>query len=110
MLLSAMDKQWGMLWKLMYRNCLYAWVLVCFQVLFRRSLQGGVVRYPLESVLAFLEQNNLDKYRDTFWESGMDGDLLLEADDNVLKELGVSSSVECSRIKTKYKNFVKRWQ
>ena len=81
--------------------------LVCRQVLFWRSLQGGMVQYPLQSVLAFLEQNKLDKYSAIFQESGMDGDLLLEADDTVLKELGVSSALDRNRIKTKYKAFVK---
>ena len=37
---------------------------------------------------------------------GIDGDLLLKADDSVLKELGVSSLVERNRIQTKYKTFV----
>ena len=82
--------------------------LACHQVLFRRSLQGGEAQYPLPTVLAFLEQNKLDKYREIFQESGMDGDLLLEADDDtVLKELGVSSAVDRRKIKTKYKTFVK---
>ena len=61
------------------------------------------MQYPLQSVLTFLEQNKLDKYRDIFQESGMDGDLLLEADDSVLKELGVSSALDRTRIKAKYK-------
>ena len=76
-------------------------------MLFQRSLQGGKAQYPLESVLNFLEQNKLAKYHDIFQESGMDGDLLLEANDNVLKELGVKSTVDRNRMKTKYKKFVK---
>ena len=80
--------------------------LVCHQVLFRRSLQGGEAQYPLQSVLAFLEQNKLGKYCKIFQESGMDGDLLLEADDSVLEELGVKSALDRTRIKTKYKKFV----
>ena len=64
----------------------------------------------MQSVLTFLEQNKLDKYHDIFQESGMDGDLLLEADDSVLKELGVSSAVDRKKIKTKYKTFVKSQQ
>ena len=81
--------------------------LVCHKVLFQRSLQGGGAQYPLESVLNFLEQNKLDKYHDIFQKTGMDGDLLLEADDNVLKELGVKSALDRNRIKTTYKTFVK---
>ena len=84
--------------------------LVCHQVLFRRSLQGDVAQYPLQSVLAFLEQNKLGKYCDIFQESGIDGDLLLEADDTMLKELGVNSALDRKKIKTKYKTFVKGQQ
>ena len=65
-----------------------------------------MVQYPLQSVLAFLEKNKLDKYSAIFQESGMDGDLLLEADDTVLKEIGVRSALDRTRIKTKYKKFV----
>jgi len=76
-------------------------------VLFQCSLQGGEAQYSLETVLNFLGQNKLDKYHAVFQESGMDGDLLLEADDNVLKELGVKSALDRTRIRTKYKTFVK---
>ena len=81
--------------------------LVCHQVLFRRSLQSGKVQYSLQSVLDFLEQNKLDKYSAIFQESSMDGDLLLEADDSVLKKIGVSSALDRNRINTKFKAFVK---
>lgn len=64
------------------------------------------MRYPLQTVLDFLKQEGLEKYCDTFQKCGMDGDLLLEANYSVLKELGVRSSVECIKIKTKYKNFI----
>lgn len=76
------------------------------QVLFRRRLQGGEVQYPLPTVLTFLEQNKLGKYRDIFEKSGMDGDLLLEADESVLEELGVKSALHRTKITTKYKKFV----
>ena len=77
-----------------------------FQVLFQRRLQGGVVQYPLQTVLNFLEQYKLGKYCLIFQQSSMDGDLLLEADDSVLKELGVRSSIDRIKIKRKYKIFV----
>jgi len=69
------------------------------QVLFQRSLQGGKAQYPLQTVLDFLEQNKLDKYCAIFQESGMDGDLLLEADDSMLEALGVTSMAERLKIK-----------
>ena len=65
------------------------------------------MHYPLETVLTFLEQNNLSKYCAVFQEWGMDGDLLLEVDDGILKEMGISSAVDRKKIKTKYKTFVK---
>ena len=67
-----------------------------------------MAQYSLQTVLDFLEQNKLDKYCDIFQESGMDGDLLLEADDRVLKELGVKSAIDRKKIKTQYKGFVYR--
>ena len=65
-----------------------------------------MAQYSLQTVLDFLKQNKLDKYSAIFQESGMDGDLLLEADNNVLKELGVSA-LDCRRIKTRFMTFVK---
>ena len=62
------------------------------------------MQYPLQTVLNFLEQYKLGKYCLIF--PGMDGDLLLEADDSVLKELGVRSSIDRIKIKRKYKIFV----
>ena len=79
-------------------TCLLS-TLAHHQVLFQRSLQGGEAQYPLVSVLNFLEQNKLSKYLAIFRESGMDGDLLLEADDSVLEELGVTSAIERLKIK-----------
>ena len=55
--------------------------------------------YPCQTVLTFLEQNRLSGYCASFQKSGMDGDLLLEADDSVLKELGVTSAIERLKIK-----------
>ena len=75
-------------------------------MLFRRSLQGATAQYSMQTVLTFLEQNKLDKYIDTFQQWVIDGDLLLEADDSVLKELGVSSALDRNRIKAKYKTFI----
>ena len=65
-----------------------------------------MAQHSLQTVLDFLEQNRLDKYSPIFQESGIDGDLLLEADDRVLKELGVMSALDRKKIKTKYKTFI----
>ena len=58
-----------------------------------------MAQYSLQTVLDFLKQNKLDKYCDIFQKSGMDGELLLEADVSVLKELGVTSAIERLKIK-----------
>lgn len=75
-------------------------------MLFQRSLQGATAQYSIQTVLTFLEQNKLNKYIDTFQQWAIDGDLLLEADDSVLKELGVSSALDRKKIKAKYKTFI----
>lgn len=82
--------------------------LVYFQILFQRRLQGDVVRYSLQTVLDFLKEYKLDKYCPIFQKWGMDGDLLLKADDNVLKEMGVMSPLHRTRIIAKYKIFIKK--
>ena len=100
--LGLLEKQCKWMDETVQQTCSYTF----FQVLFQRSLQGGVVHYPLQTVLDFLKEVKLDKYCTIFEQWGIDGDLLLKADDSVLKELGVSSSVERNRIRTKYKTFV----
>lgn len=75
-------------------------------MLFQRSLQGATAQYSIQTVLTFLEQNKLNKYIDTFQQWAIDGDLLLEADDSVLEELGVSSALDRKKIKAKYKTFI----
>ena len=61
----------------------------------------------MQTVLTFLEQNNLSKYCANFQKWDMDGDLLLEVDDSTLKEIGVATALDRRRIKTKYKTFIK---
>ena len=64
------------------------------------------MQFPIQTVLTFLEQNKLNKYRESFQQWAIDGDLLLEADDSVLKELGVSSTLDRNRIKANYKKLI----
>ena len=63
-------------------------------------------QYPIQTVLTFLKQNKLNKYHDTFQQWAIDGDLLLEADDSVLKELGLSSASDHNRIMANSKTFI----
>ena len=59
----------------------------------------------MAQVLDFLEQNQLVTYSATFQQHSIDGELLLAADDNLLKELGVKSPVHRLKIKTRFKTF-----
>ncbi len=60
---------------------------------------------PVAVVLEFLEQQRLGQYTEAFRRHGIDGDLLLEASDAVLNELGVVSALHKVKLKTKFKNF-----
>ena len=63
-------------------------------------------RYPVSKVVEFLEGHKMGQYVAAFQQHGVDGDLLLEANDNVLKELGVASAVDRVKIRTRFKTFV----
>ncbi len=62
--------------------------------------------YPVSVVLEFLELHNLGQHLEAFRRHGIDGDLLLEANDAVLTELGVVSSMHRIKLRTKFKHFV----
>ena len=62
-------------------------------------------RFPVPEVLGFLQQNKLEKYCAAFQQHSIDGELLLAADDSVLKELGVKSAVDRVKIRTRFKTF-----
>ena len=58
----------------------------------------------------FLQEIGLSHHVAAFIEQDISGDVLLEPDQEMLKELGVSSAVVRKKIKTKYKTFVKSQQ
>ena len=78
--------------------------------LFRRELKGGAVKYSVDYMMDFLSQYKLEKYGSTLSSHGIDGDMLLDVDDklmkSVLKEVGVTSLVDALKIKSKFKTFV----
>ena len=78
--------------------------------LFRRELQGGTAKYSRDHVARFLQQYRLDKYTPTLEEHGIDGDMILEVEEKlmktVLRDVGVKSLVDVSKIRSKYKTFV----
>lgn len=64
--------------------------------------------YPVSVVLEYLEEQKLSEYSEVFRRHGIDGDLLQEANDAVLKELGVNNALHRVKIRTKFKSFVSR--
>ena len=66
------------------------------------------MQYSLQTVLDFLKEYKLDKYCPIFQKWGMDGDLLLKANDNVLIEMGVMNPIHCTKIIAKYKIFINK--
>ena len=85
-------------------------------ILFRRKLKGFSMnhlaeRFPVAAVAKFLhtiklqQPNRLEKYVASFTKNGIDGELLMEADNNVLKELGVEG-FDKRTIKSKFKTYV----
>ena len=78
--------------------------------LFRRELEGSVVKYNQDHVTCFLQQLKLEKYVSALREHGIDGDMVLQVDEalmkSVLREVGVVSRVDSLKIRSKYKKFV----
>ena len=66
-----------------------------------------VARLSVEAVQTFLEEYKFSKYSETFRSHLIDGDRLMVADDNMLKDLGVSSAIDRKKIITKFRQFVK---
>lgn len=78
--------------------------------LFRRELQGSIARYSRDHMSQFLQQYKLGKYMPTLESHGIDGDMILEVEEklmkSVLREVGVTSLVDILKIRSKYKTFV----
>lgn len=75
---------------------------------FRRYI-AGVKSIPddqsVKKVAKFLEDiKPLKQFASTFEENGVDAQLLLDASDDVMRELGVDTGVHIRLIRTKFKN------
>ena len=74
---------------------------------FRRHVvksEGLAELYPVETVVQFLKENRaLQQFASTFEEQRIDGELLLNASDDVMNELGVKKSVHKLMIRQKFK-------
>ena len=77
--------------------------------LFRRELQGIGAKYSTEHLKEFLIKVNLAKYASNFEEHGIDGDMVLEVEEglmkSVLKEIGVISAIHRTKILFKFQKF-----
>ena len=60
--------------------------------------------YPVEAVVQFLEQTRpLQQFAESFHEQQIDGELLLNASDDAMNELGVVKGVHKMMIRQKFK-------
>ena len=57
----------------------------------------------MKDVANFLRNIGLDRYTTSFTEQGISGDLLLEADNEMLRELGVESPLDQLKILTLFR-------
>ena len=77
---------------------------------FRRQVLGSeefASQYPPQAVAQFLDANKqLKQFSRSFLENGIDGELLLNASDAVLRELGVEKGVHMRMIRTKFKSWI----
>ena len=80
--------------------------------LFRKELKGRTTKYSNEHLNQFLRECKLDKHVTALRENGIDGDMILEVDKdlmkNVLHEIGIASSLDKNKIMSKYKTFVSK--
>lgn len=78
--------------------------------LFQRELEGSVAKYSMDHMSRFLQQYKLEKYSPTMEAHGIDGDMILQVEEklmkSVLREVGVTSLVDVLKIRKKYKTFV----
>ena len=78
--------------------------------LFRRQLQGSVARFSQHHMTQFLQHYKLEKYTPTLEGHGIDGDMILEVEEklmkSVLREVGVTSLVDILKIRSKYKTYI----
>ena len=84
--------------------------LDCMRImtLFPRRLKKCEPHLPVSEVLRFLRENKFDKYIEHFEKNQIDGDMILNTDTalmkNVLKEIGIGV-VDRVRILSKFKTF-----
>ena len=78
-------------------------------ILFRRELEGLskiAKKFPVEEVVRFLHSIKMNEHVQSFQEHGIDGELLLEASEEVLEELGVKNHIQRLSIKMRFVDYV----
>ena len=71
----------------------------CYFLPDTQTLEQCAENYTPEHVIQFLEEIGLSHHMAIFSDEEIDGDMLLESTDEILKELGVNSAVERLKIK-----------
>ena len=76
------------------------------RILFRRKIKGTPVSFDIAMVEEFLKEIKLEQYAKRFEKKQIDGDMLLEADDNILKKIGVAKSIHRLKIRILFPRYV----
>ena len=78
----------------------------------RRVARGSEAKYSAQHLSDFLRHLMLDKYIPNLEENGIDGDMILEVEEklmkSVLKEVGVTNPLHINKIWSKYKAFIEK--
>lgn len=78
--------------------------------LFRKQLLSSDTKYPNDHLSSFLEQQKMKMHIPTLKDNGIDGDMILEVDSEIMKkvleEIGITK-LQITKIIIKYKKFVK---
>ena len=78
-------------------------------ILFRRQLEGvGKIakRYPVEEVIRFLNAHKMNEFVEKFKEEQIDGEMLLDASEEVLNELGIQKHIQKLALKSNFKKYI----
>jgi len=79
-------------------------IITYFKRLVTKSLNPIAERYPVEAVYQFLDETKpFQQFAASFKDQGIDGELLLNASDEVMKELGVTTGVHRLMLRQKFK-------
>ena len=79
-------------------------IITYFKRLVAKSSNPIAERYPVETVYQFLDETKpFQQFATSFKDQGIDGELLLNASDEVMKELGVTTGVHRLMLRQKFK-------